>query len=197
VGEPLKRNVRQLPMPLMRSIILVILLTASAGSIFGRKRGQNSRLTQTHPSVYITFERAGKIAADSTHDLQEKVWLRLRNNTRWAIILDMNGVSSREYGDAALFHDVLLAGKVIREERCHVCSFNRLLPVRSLVFTVPREDLRPGYSIRVKFSYGWENGDDVFGGREVDHFFYFHNSKLPKSLSSAALSNERLERTRR
>jgi len=180
----------------MRFLVFLILLIGSAGSICGQ-RAQKARLSPKHPSVYITFERAAKITSDSTGELEETIWLRLRNNTRWPIILDMNGVSSREYGDAALFHDVLLDGKVIAEERCHACSFNPLPPGRALVFTVPREDLRQGYSIRVRFSYSWEDGDDVAGGREVEHFVYFHQSSLPKSLSSATLSNKRLERTRR
>ena len=167
-----------------------------AAPIHGQKRGENVRLSKTHPSVYITFERAAKIGSPSNGELVETVWLRLRNNTRWSIILDMNGIPP-EYGDAALFHDVLLDGKVIAEDRCHACSFNPLPSGRSLMFTVPRADLREGYSIRVKFSYGWENGNDVAGGREVEHFVYFHNASLPKSLSSRALSNKRLERTRR
>jgi hypothetical protein len=162
---------------MVSSLIFIILSVASVGA---QSRGQNPRLSQSHPSVYITFERAAKIASDSSGELEETVWLRLRNNTRWPIILDMNGVSSKEYGDAALFHDVLLDGKVIAEERCHACSFNPLPPGRSLVFTVPRADLREGYSIRVRFSYGWENGNDVAGGREVEHFVYFHHSALPK-----------------
>src|SRR5215813_11260462 len=98
---------------MVRSLFFIILSVASCGEVYAQRRGQNPRLSQSHPSVYITFERAAKIASDSSGELEETVWLRLRNNTRWPIILDMNGVSSKEYGDAALFHDVLLDGKVI------------------------------------------------------------------------------------
>jgi hypothetical protein len=170
----------------MRAINFLIILLAIAGSIHGQRRSENPRLSKTRPSVYITFERAAKIASRSNGELEETVWLRLRNNTRWSIILDMNGIPP-EYGDAALYHDVLLDGKVIAEERCHVCSFNPLPSGRSLVFSIPRADLRQGYSIRVKFSYGWENGNDVAGGREVEHFVYFHGSSIPKNVLNHAV----------
>jgi hypothetical protein len=90
----------------------------------------------------------------------------------------MNGVP-KEYGDAALFYDVLSEGKVIVERRCHVCSSNQLSPGGSLLFSVPSEDLAERGAIRVNFSYGWEHPDDVFAGREPQHFVYFHSSKLP------------------
>jgi hypothetical protein len=166
----------------MRTFLLVFALIICVGMAPAQRRSvaRNPRLSKAHPSVYIALEREGKIASSSTGEVEETVWLRLRNNTRWPIILDMNGVS-KEYGDAALFHDVLSEGKVIAEERCHACSFNPLPPGHYLVFTVPREDVAKGHSIRVRFSYGWEDGNDVAGGREVEHFVYFHSSDLKKS----------------
>ena len=133
------------------------------------------------PKLNLPFEREGKIASLSTGEMEDTAWLRLRNNIRWPIILDMKGVPSKAYGDAFLFHDVLSEGKVIADERCHACSFNPLPPGHYLVFTVPREDLAKGNSIRVRFSYGWEDGHDVAGGREVEHFVYFHSSNLKKA----------------
>ena len=165
----------------MRNLILVLALTNCLGISFAQTRSvnRNPRISKSQPSVFITFERQGKIAALSgTGEMQETVWLRLRNNTRWPIILDMNGVP-KDYGDAGLFYGVLSEGKLIFENRCHVCSFNRLGPGRYLVFSVPRKDLAKGYSIRIKFSYGWEDQSDVGGGREVEHFVHFHSSNLP------------------
>jgi hypothetical protein len=165
----------------MRTFILLFALAICVRTTPAQRRGPEPRLSKAQPSVYITFEREGKIASSSTGEIEETVWLRLRNNTRWPIILDMNGVPSKAYGDASLFHDVLSEGKVIAEERCHACSFNPLPPGHYLVFTVPREDLAKDYSIRVRFSYGWEDGHDVAGGREVEHFVYFHSADLKKS----------------
>jgi hypothetical protein len=139
------------------------------------------RISKKNPSVYITFEREGKIASARTGEIQETVWLRLRNNTRWPIILDMNGVPSKDYGDAFLFYDVLSRGKVLAEGRCHVCSFNHVSPGRSLVFTVPREDLAEGFSIRVSFNYGWEDESIFFTREGVQHSVSFYSSNITKS----------------
>lgn len=139
-----------------------------------------SRIRKDMPTVYIAFERGGSRKPLEQGESNEGVWLRLHNNTRWPIMLEMNGVPP-EYGDAALFYDVLSEGKLILEGRCHVCSSNRISPGRSLVFSVPREDLAKGKSIRVKFSYGWEDPDDVFAGREPEHYVNFDASKLPVS----------------
>lgn len=170
---------------MMRTLILALTVTLNLGVNSQAQRRsiastRNPRISKVHPSVYITLEREGKIASASTGEMQKTVWLRLRNNTRWPIVLRMNGVPSKDYGDAFLFRAVLSGGKLIAEERCHVCSFNQLGPGRSLVFTVPSEDLAEGYSIRVQFRYAWEDENDVAGGREVQHFVYFHSSSLAK-----------------
>jgi len=130
------------------------------------------------PTVYITFERAGERKPLKEGESGKGVWLRLHNNTRWSLTLAMNGVP-KEYGDAALFYDVLSEGKVVVEGRCHVCSSNQLHPGDSLLFSVPSEDLAKDGAIRVNFSYGWEHPDDVFADREPEHFVYFYSSKLP------------------
>jgi len=157
----------------MRVLILSVVLFATPIS-WAQTRAANPRLSRAHPSVYIAFDRQGKIAdLRGIGELKETVWLRLHNNTRWPIVLDMNGVP-KAYGDASLFYDVLSDGKLVFEDRCHVCSSNPLRPGRSLVFTVPQEYLAKGFSIRVKFSFGWEDSSD-----DVEHFVYYHSSSLP------------------
>ena len=102
----------------MRVLTFCILLLV-APIIFAQKRAPNVRLSKAHPSVYITLDHQGKIASRSNGEIEDTVWLRLRNNTRWPIILDMNGVP-KAYGHAALFYDVLSEGKLLSESRCHV-----------------------------------------------------------------------------
>jgi hypothetical protein len=135
------------------------------------------RIRKDMPTVYITFERTGKRKPLEQGESDEGVWLRLHNNTRWPLRLAMNGVP-KEYGDAALFYDVLSEGKIVIEGRCHVCSSNELRPGSSLLFSLPTEYLAKGGAIRVRFSYGWEQPDDVFADREPRHFVYFYSSKL-------------------
>lgn len=170
-------------MGITRILIAALILSSLSGTTFAQHRRaarivRDVRISKKHPSVYITFEREGKIASARTGEIQETVWLRIHNNTRWPLILFMNGVPSHDYGDAFLFYDVLSEGKVLTESRCHVCSFNQLGPGRSLAFTVPREELAEGFSIRVNFNYGWEDESDIFAGREVQHSVSFYSSSM-------------------
>jgi hypothetical protein len=173
MSAQLKRGVRQLFITSMRVLTFCILLFV-APIIFGQKSAPNVRISKAQPSVYLTFDHRGKIASMSSGEIEDTVWLRLRNNTRWPIILDMNGVPSKAYGDAALFWDVLCEGDEPSLRRCHACSFNPLPPGHYILFTVPREDLAKGCSIRVKFSYVWEDSSG-----EPEHFVYFYSSALP------------------
>jgi hypothetical protein len=172
----------------MKLFSVTVILCSLVFSLHAQQRRSSGtqpelRLRKDMPTVYITFERAGKRKPLEQGESDQGVWLRLRNNTRWPLTLAMNGVP-KEYGDAALFYDVLSEGKVVVEGRCHVCSSNQLHPGGSLLFSLPREDLVKGRAIRVKFSYGWEHPDDVFAEREPQHFVYFYSSKLPPQLQA-------------
>jgi len=174
----------------MRSLTICILLFAAPVAL-AQKGALGVRLSKTHPSVYITFDRRGKIAdPGGTGEIRDTVWLRLRNNMRWPIVLDMNGVASEAYGDASLFYDVLSEGNIVSTDRCHVCSFNPLPPGHSIRFIVPLKDLAKGFSIRVKFTYSWEDSSD-----NIEHFVYFYSSSLPATALSTTLSNKSLDRS--
>ena len=171
----------------MRSILSITVVLLSFVGFQAQQRMSSTfqrdvRLERKKPSVYITFARAGQLKSPDPGDEKERVWLRLHNNTRWPLMLDMSAVPSAEYGDAGLFYDELSKGEVIFSMQCHVCTLNSLEPHRSLVFSIPRTDLaKEEGAIRVKFSYSWEDQNDVAGGREVEHHVYFYASQLPKS----------------
>jgi hypothetical protein len=95
-------------------------------------------------------------------------------------MLDMQ-LPLKEYGDVKLFYDVLSGRQLIIHGECHACAHNALGPGRSLVFSIPSEDLAEERSIRVSFSYSWEDWNDVTAGREAEHYVYFYSSQLPKS----------------
>ena len=132
------------------------------------------------PSVYIDFERAGILRSPGERVGEERVWLRLHNNTRWPIMIDMGDVPSKEYGEAEIFYDLLSGGQLIFPGQCiDVCTLNKVGTGKSLEFSLPREDLADGRTIRISFSYSRENQNDVSGGREVEHYVYFRSSQLP------------------
>jgi len=162
----------------------LVLCIAAPGFQAQQKRPRRQaevRIRKDQPGVYLTFERSGKVKIPEIGEGYERVWLRFHNNTRWPIILDMSEVPAKEYGDAELYYDVLSGRELIFHGECHVCSFNGLGPSKSFVFSVPRGDLAEGRSIRVAFSYGWEDQNDTNAGREAVHYVYFDASKLPKN----------------
>lgn len=139
------------------------------------------RIERSKPGVYIAFERVGQLKSPNAGDEKDRVWLRLHNNTRWPLILEMSAAPSVEYGDAGLFYESLSGAEVIFRIQCHVCTLNSLGSGKSLLFSIPGKELTKERMMRVKFSYGWEDPNDVVAGREATHFVYFDGSNLPQS----------------
>jgi hypothetical protein len=160
---------------------LILIAPAQRRSVPRANRG--GRLSQSHPSVYISFVREAKIASARNGGMEQTVWLRLHNNTRWPIRLDASGIP-KEYGDAELYYAVEDTNKgeaLFGSTECHVCSSVSLASGQSLIFSLPREYLVKGHRIRIDFSYDWEKQNDVFAGREVEHSVFFYGSNLPES----------------
>lgn len=171
----------------MKGLVFLILILLSVVILHGQQRASadlksDVRVNMKMPSVYITFERAGQLKSPEPGDDRERVWLRLNNNTKWSLLLEMSAAPSEEYGDAGLFYDELAKGEVVFRNQCHVCSINSLGPGKSLLFSLPRTVLAEERGIRVRFSYGWEDQNDVAGGREAEHHVYFDAARLPQKL---------------
>ena len=163
------------------ALVLLTISTAHGGPPVTSVVQREVRLKRDQPGVYISFERAGQLKSPNAGDDEARVWLRLHNNTKWSIMLQMRPVPSQEYGDASLFYDELSKGEVTFRNQCHVCTLNRLGPGKTLLFSLPQNVLeREGGAIRVRFSYSWENQNDVAGGREAEHYVYFDGAKLPQ-----------------
>lgn len=149
------------------------------GPVLDRTASTDMRNVKDKPTVYISFERTGKREPLLNGEGDEGIWLRLHNNTRWSIKLDMNDVPSEEYGDADLFYEVVADEKVVVDMRCHVCSSDRVPPGESLLFSVPQEHLAKGRAIRIRFTYEWEEDENRSTSGEPQHHVSFYSSKLP------------------
>lgn len=138
------------------------------------------RLDETKPSVYISFVRTEKLEPKRSFDSGNYIFLRLYNNTRWAIWLEASS-PSEEYGDASMYYEVRRKNEVLSGSLyCHVCSTIPLKSGDSLLFVIPKEDLSEGNHIKIGFSFDWQNRDDVFAGREIETAVTFYASDLPK-----------------
>ena len=167
-------------------VVLLCLVCQEGFSTHRNAKGQlNIRLQKDKPTVYMEFVREGHRPALANGESDKGIWLRLHNNTKWSIVMNMHGVPSQDYGDATLIYDVLSEGETIIEGSCHVCSVNSLGSGRSLLFSVPAEHLSRAGAIRVKFSYAWEDSNKVTAGQEPEHYVNFYSTQLPKTKPSS------------
>lgn len=166
----------------MRKLLLCgLLICAVVGPSPAQRRTNRStrddgRFSKRNPSVYITFERRAKIASPNNGEPEERAWLRLHNNTRWAIWFKAHGWSTKEYGDGGLFYDIENYRKHETKigKRCHACSFIPLGGGRSFLFSIPSADIEKDSRIRINFWFAWQDQDGVFGGREFESWVYFY-----------------------
>ena len=133
------------------------------------------------PSVYITFVRFSLVRIKSEGD-RSLIWLKLRNNTRWPISLEMSGGRTEDPNEASLYYQTLDKNDEVIENRgCHVCSVNNVGPNRYILFAVPSDSLPKDSRLRIRFSYGWESFENQLLDQEPEHFVSFSFSEVPLS----------------
>lgn len=173
----------------LSSILILLSFSAYAQEKKTTNRPPDIRLVKNKPSIFISYERSGKRQPLKNGESQKGVWLRLHNNTKWQIIFPAFGVPV-EFGDVGMFYEIETEGKSTAGdsneipkgyELDEVYSTIRLGPGKSVLFSIPYEHLIKGLKLRIRFSYEWENQNDVFADREPLHFVYFRSSVIPES----------------
>lgn len=169
------------------------------------------RVSKQHPTVYVTFEKYGKAispweeGSNSTGEplksteSGDDIWLRLHNNTHWAIELTTrefymgsrtvmhrtaNGSNVPGLGEGmeinAVYEVAEATGSVVSVRESDVGTFftSILPPGRSVLFSVRHEYLSGGRKIYINFRYEWEQGNHV--GREPTHRIEVSGLDIPK-----------------
>lgn len=141
------------------------------------------RLNKKRPTVYLTYERSGVRPPLFNGESNKRIWLRLHNNTKWKLVLRVNGVPDSSYGDAIVFYEVERtegSGFTPIGYSSHVASIIKLKGGNSLVFSLPQEHLEKGLAIRVRYNYEWElHENDSLSSNEPCHSVTFNSSDLP------------------
>src|SRR4051794_36828663 len=91
-------------MGMTRILIAALILSSLSGAASAQCRGaaritHDVRISKKHPTVYITFERVGKREPRRLNESDSGVWLRLHNNTRWAIDVPAHGLHNLVFTD--------------------------------------------------------------------------------------------------
>lgn len=164
---------------------LCLLLAVSAGASREESPGKG-RLNKDRPTVYISYERTGSRVPLRKEEGDRGIWLRLRNNTRWKLVLRVGGVPNPSYGNAIVFYEVQRiegSGFTPAGYSSHVASVIQLKAGSSIIFSVPQEHLGEGLMIKVRYNYEWElRGGKTVPAREPYHTVSFAASDLPHSV---------------
>ena len=222
-------------MTIRHLVWLLLSLVASSASAQTLQRCDTTAgvtIVANQPTLYISFEEvnegpptsrlASASAGEPAEKLQQQqpkergkhgefIWLRLHNNTRWAISVPTDSL----YVGPVISPITLCAGRsvlAIRDGRKINARYELALPTRpdsadknlpilirsdvssttwlppggSVLFSVPREHLSKGSSgIYVPYQYEWEYVDRTFTStNEPEHRVYFRTFNLPTELQS-------------
>lgn len=184
--------------------LFFIVLTASiesqnTGGLI--KKASSVKLENQKPSIYITFEKAGKRTPLRENESDKGIWLKLHNNLRYSIRFCAFGISDGEQlaffeknSELGLNYDVeftdsssfLGSGSEEKKDNSMnvpvgypvggICHYYELKAGNSVVFSVPVEHLAKGLSIKIPFKYEWEEESED----NPTHFVYFNSLDILK-----------------
>jgi hypothetical protein len=156
-----------------------LLLLSTLSVLFVCETAQAQKINRSQPSVYLTFKEFVKRTASEAHP-SEGARLVLHNNTRWPVYYG-EWLESTLPGDAALIYNIEMAedGCFVPRRHIDVVTKGKLMPGRSVSFTVPREDFPKGSLISVMFNFSWELVREERLPKEARHRTYFNSSDLP------------------
>jgi hypothetical protein len=197
---------------LLTSLVLLSLAATGLPQDKSPVSDADIRLSKEKPGIYITFERLGKAPNPMDARLGETgepskskergndVWLRLHNNTRWAIGFRTwslyvgksvtpyrlpNGANSFGLGGGMEVNVVYRVeesdGEVVPYGGDN-SSYSLLPPGRSIIFSVMREHLSKGRSINVEFEYEWEFGQTYSNNLAPVHRSEYYGTRLQEDM---------------
>lgn len=171
-------------------------------NMFGQPKESGLRkrqiyLNEEKPTVYITYERSGKLKPLYASESENRIWLRLHNNSRWSLLLAATGGDDKAYGDVSLFYDIdeiqseiNNSGELNKQNPPvgrplnHTFSVVQLPSGKSVLFSVPKEHIGKGLILKVRFAYEWEGDDSVSANDEPKHYVYFYSTDLPSDIAN-------------
>ncbi len=185
----------------LKNLALFFLVFFLVGTTVQLQNGNNKnsstaktdfKLVAEKPSIYIDFEKSGKRPPPGDDVSDEAVWLRLHNNMRSTIafcafgIFDKKGklLSYQEAGEIGMHYEVEVTDSRLFDKSKYkvptgdkvvgVCHVFRLNVGESIVFSIPKEHLAKGLSIKVPFKYEWEDINES----NLSHFVYFNSKNI-------------------
>ena len=152
---------RRLSMKKIPSNFLVIVCVLTLAIVTNAQQTGALIINIAKPSVFISFVKKGQMPPLYQGDSDQRIWLRLTNNTRLSLFTCDSSVP-QEYGEAGLRRAVYRSTglkRVLMEslgeggiDSCHV---REIKSGKAILFSLPAEELQTGMIIQVPFNYGW------------------------------------------
>jgi hypothetical protein len=168
---------------------------AKSNKSISSNRQASIKIDKKQPSIYITFEKFGKRTPLRDNESGDGIYLRFHNNLRYSIRFCAFGISDEaeqliaysKDTQMGLNYDVILNPLGIAQQRPKIdvplgyptgstCFYYELKGGKTMVFAVPKEHLIEGVSIKIGFSYEWEEEWE----KRPTHFVYFNSLDIPK-----------------
>jgi len=191
----------------MKTTSLIMTIMSALLSAFAINPAQDSSISRAgctlieknRSAQFITF-----ITHEGTSESPSGVWLRLRNNTNCAIIVETDDVSparlNRLPNGGVRVERITTSEDGVRLPLHYLIQDTRrwrapeqaygwgdsaftyeILAGQSVVFNVPLTRFKKGYDVAVPFNYVWEGSTSVgMGVGGVVHRVYFLAEELPK-----------------
>lgn len=153
--------------------------------ILGQKHAETSlKIVRDKPNVYISYVRRGKQAPIFEGESENRIWLRIHNNTKLKIFFCEFPVT-KEYGDVGIYYDVDRINPRENEPtevpggygQSDACDLYTLPSGQTRLFSLPEAHLGENLAIRIRYYIGWTGNwiDDKDDG--TFHFVKFGNDQ--------------------
>jgi hypothetical protein len=188
---------------MMNRALITILFITTLALLSAAQQSREARLNSSKPTIYLGFERLGE---------DDSVWLRLHNNSLWAISFrtedsyaGMN-VTPLALGDGrqgwGLVDELQIVPEYFVEHATErvttngqnwcTASTSWLPSGHSVTFSFPRRVLREWEQIYIRFGYEWESG-----GYDPEHRVQFYGVDLQRAINADTAPNNGMHPTPR
>lgn len=165
---------------MLKIVCLFLMVVVSVSNVFSQRKYRNSfgKYNRKLPSIYLTLEKRASASMMQLAKSKGLLLFRLHNNLKSGIQIEASSAEDG-LGDASIYYDVLnQKGELIESHPCHVCSLIIVKGGKSVLFTIPKDEVHQENALRIDFEYLWETDEPTLLGQEPIHQVVMRFEKL-------------------
>lgn len=177
--------------PILYLTLILGALVVSSLAQSNSKTGNSSieiLLNKRKPSAFITFEKFSKRTPEREGESSDGIWLRFHNNTKWKLYLKTLGAKNGKDEHNVSYEVRRIPGLEWQRKESelpigyritHKATIRAIESGKSILFSIPKENLADGLAVFVGFSYEWELLGNSGGNFSILHEARFWSTDLP------------------